>query len=66
MPATAGIHGAAGTALPVAHPFDPTMDPRFRGGDERNADNGAKISSLEPFKRLPWLMAAFALLAAVV
>jgi hypothetical protein len=53
MPAKAGIHGAVGTALRVAHPFDPTMDPRFRGGDERNADNGAKISSLGPFKRMP-------------
>ena len=31
------------------------MDHHFRGGDDRNADNGAKISSLEPFKRLPCL-----------
>ncbi len=59
MPAKAGIHSAAGAALCVAHSFDPAMDPRFRGGDERNADNGAKISSLEPFKRLPWVRPQF-------
>ena len=52
MPAKAGIHGATGTALRVAEPLEPTMDLRFRGGDDGNAGSEAKFSSLEPFTRL--------------
>jgi hypothetical protein len=37
MPAKAGIHGAAGTALGAAHPFGPAMDPAFAGVTKGNA-----------------------------